>query len=175
MVDGWAPASLFLSLASSRSVSLFLLAGHRIVSLPLSCRVTHCFLFFFRLFFLLFPWLFARGSTFLSNEGLGGRRGRYFHLESPARHTHTRTEWEREETGVGEVTEVIARCGTSERCSLGVCRVRNYSAVSLSLRYARVHRLLLTSLSRSFDRPSLEATALRLTDEKYQKRLLRAE
>lgn len=68
-------------------------------------------------------WVEGEGGIFTSRA----RRGT---------HTYTRTEWGREETGVGEVTEVIARCGTSvapKRCSLGVCGVRNYSTVSLSL------------------------------------------
>lgn len=41
------------------------------------------------------------------------------------------------------MTEVIARCGTSvalKRCSLGVCRVRNYSAMFLSLPVYLLHR-----------------------------------
>lgn len=99
-----------------------------------------------------FACLLARDSGALPSaytEGLGGRRGRYFHLESPARppHTHMYTRahgntppgrgGERERTdetrdrgrgreGGGEVTEVIARCGTSvpRNCSSRIRRHR---------------------------------------------------
>lgn len=89
-------------------------------------------------------------------EGEGG----IFTSQPGAAHTHIHVRSRgREETGVGEVTEVIARCGTSvapERCSLGVCRVRKlFSAVCafLSLPVYLLRRptygmTLLSSLSR---------------------------
>lgn len=71
----FSPRSSLFHSSSSRS--------HRIVSLPLFHRVT------LSLFFSCFSSRsYSREVGSSPTGGLGGRRGRYFHLESPARHTH---------------------------------------------------------------------------------------